>query len=316
MISSIQFLFVRHAKWAGAVACALAVAAAQAEPAAGAAGSADPVLASGPAGRITQSEVEVMANDMIPAAQRESFWANPQSVGQFARNLYIQRALAAEAAQAGTGQSGQGAEYLQLIRERALMMLWLQKHGAAAVADDKALEAYARSEYRANPERFATPEQVHVRHILVPVAQDSSDDAAAKIKAEALLAQLRSGGDFASLAKENSADKRSAQRGGELDAFARGKMAAEFEQAAFDLKKPGELAGPVKTQFGYHIIELIDRQPGSTKKLEEVLPLLKEEAASRLEGQERQRLWDTAGEAAQTDDAAVKALVARHIRQR
>ena len=316
MISPIQFLFVRHAKWAVAVACALAAAAAQAQPAAGSAGVADPVVVSGPAGQITQSEVEVMVNDMVPAAQRETFWANPQAVGQFARNLYTQRALAVDAVHAGADQSGQGAEYLKLIRERALMMLWLQQSGAAAVTDDKALEAYARSEYRANPERFATPEEAHVRHILVSVAQDGSDDAAAKIKAEALLAQLRSGGDFTSLAKENSADKGSAQRGGELDAFARGKMVPEFEQAAFNLKKPGELAGPVKTKFGYHIIELIDRKPGSTKKFEEVLPTLKEEAASKLDGQARQRLWDTASDAAQTDDAGVKALMARHARQR
>jgi len=289
---------------------------AAAQAAAAPAEAADPVVASGPGGRVTQSEVELMVNDMVPASQRETFWANPQSVGQFARNLYIQRALAAEAVQAGVDQSGQGAEYLKLMRERALMTLWLQQSGKAAVADDKALAAYARSQYMADPARFGTPEEVHVRHILVLVAKDGSDDAAVKIQAEALLAQLRSGGDFASLAKENSADKGSAQRGGELDAFARGMMVPEFEQAAFNLKKPGELAGPVKTKFGYHIIELIDRKPGSTKKLEEVLPTLKEEAASKLDGQARQRLWDAASNAAQIDDDGVSALVARHAKPR
>jgi peptidyl-prolyl cis-trans isomerase C len=312
MISPIQYLSLRPAKWALAASWALAAAHAQPAAAPPPAEGANPVVASGPAGQVTQSEVEIMVNEMVPAAQRESFWTNPQSVERFARNLYTQRALAAEAVQAGADQSSQGAQYLKLMRERALMTLWLTQSGQAAVPDGKALEAYARSEYRAKPERFALPEEVHARHILVPVAKDGSDDAAAKAKAEALLAELRKGGDFAALAKENSSDKASAQRGGDLGFFTRGKMVPEFEQAVFDLKKPGDLAGPVKTQFGYHIIELTERKAASTQKFEDALPALKEEAAAQLDSQARQRLWDAADAAAQVDEAEVKALMTRH----
>jgi len=312
VISPIQGLFVRSAKWAVAASWALALAAAHAQPAPAPQADANPVVASGPAGQVTLSEVETMVNDMVPAAQREGFWSNPQSVERFVRSVYAQRALAAEGLQAGVENSSQGAEYLKLMRERALMTFWLQQSGKAAIPDDKALQAYAHSEYLAKPERFTTPEEVRARHILIPVAKDGSDDAAAKAKAQALLAELRKGGDFEKLAKENSADSGSAQKGGDLGFFARGKMVPEFEQAVFDLKKTGDLAGPVKTQFGYHILQLTGRKPASTKKFEEVLPTLKEEAIAQFDAQGRRRAWDAADAGAQVDAAGVKALLERH----
>jgi peptidyl-prolyl cis-trans isomerase C len=324
-MSPIQCLFSRSAKWTLAASWALAAVAAQAQPVAAPApqeaaapapqAAADPVVVSGPAGQVTLSEIEILVNDMVPAAQREAFWSNPQSVERFARSLYAQRALAADAVQAGLDKSGNGAEYLNLIRERALMTLWLQHSGQAAVPDDKALEAYARSEYKAKPERFTTPEEVRASHILIPVAKDGSDDAEAKAKAEALLAELRNGADFEKLAKENSSDKGSAARGGDLGFFPRGKMVPEFDKAVFELKKIGDLAGPVKTTFGYHILKLTDRKPASTKTFEEVLPTLKEEAATQLDGQARRRAWDAADAGAQVDDAGIKALVERHAAQ-
>lgn len=320
MIAPIQCLFVRTAKWA-AVAASLTLAAAaaqaQAQPAAAPASaaqqaSANPVVVSGPAGQVTLSEVETLASDMVPAAQRTEFWSNPESVERFARSVYTQRALAAEGLKAGVDKSSRGAEYLNLTRERALMTLWLDQAGKNAVPDDKALEAYARSEYRAKPERFETPEEVHARHILIPVAADGSDDATAKAKAEALLDELRKGANFEKMAKENSADKGSAERGGDLGFFPRGKMVPEFENAVFDLKKPGDLAGPVKTKFGYHILQLVERKPGSTKKLEEVLPQLKQEAADQLDGKARRGAWDAADAGAQVDTAGIKTLEERH----
>jgi len=167
---------------------------------------------------------------------------------------------------------------------------------------------FARSEYRAQPDRFKTPEQVQVRHILLPLAPDGSDDAAVKARAEELLAQARKGADFAKLAAQYSSDKASAQRGGDLGFFGRGKMLPEFENAAFGLKKPGDLAGPVKTRFGYHIIELVAHKPASAAKFEDVAPELEQEAKAKIEGQARERLWDAAGAGAKVNEAALKAM--------
>ena len=291
--------------------CAAQAQAPAAKPAAAAAApAANPstVVVSGPAGNVTQSELEAMVNEVVPPAQRATFWSQPQTVDRFARTIYNQRALSQQALAGGIDKTRAGAEYLELVRERALSKLWLDQKAQGAAPDPKAVAEFARSEYRAHPERFAVPEQVQVRHILLPLAPDGSDDAAVKAKAEDLMAQLRKGADFAKLALENSSDKASAQRGGDLGFFGRGKMLAEFENAAFDLKKPGELAGPVKTKFGYHIIELEARKPASTQKFEDVAPELEREATARIEGQARERLWDAAGAGAKVDQAALKAI--------
>ena len=292
---------------AALAAAVLSVSAAQAQTAA-----ASSVVVSGPAGQITQEDLEIIVRDLVPLAQQADFWSDPNAVVRMARSLYTQRALAAQAEQAGLDKQPRAQAYVRLLRERALTTLLLDEHAKTTQPDEQALETYAQSEYRGRPERFKLPEQIHARHILVPVAGDGSDDAQAKAKADALLDELRKGADFVQLAQENSSDKGSAQRGGDLGFFPRGKMVPAFEEAAFDLKKPGNLAGPVKTQFGYHIIELMERKPANTKKFEDVLPDLKKEMAAKLENQTRKQLWEAADASAQTDDAILKALLERH----
>jgi peptidyl-prolyl cis-trans isomerase D len=98
--------------------------------------------------------------------------------------------------------------------------------------------------------------QVHARHILVRVEGGASEEeeAAKKALAEEILAKARSGVDFAKLARETSEDEGSAKRGGDLGFKSRGQLVEEFEDVAFGME-PGEIAGPVKTMFGYHIIK-------------------------------------------------------------
>lgn len=107
-------------------------------------------------------------------------------------------------------------------------------------------------------------EQVHARHILIPVAQDASaeDDQIALAKAISITQQLRDGGDFAALAAEFSGDTSNAANGGDLGFFGRGAMVTEFEEAAFGLAID-EISDPVRTQFGYHIIQVLETNPGS-----------------------------------------------------
>lgn len=290
----------------------LAGAVAAQAPAAGAnAGQA--VIANGPAGPLTRAEVESMVRDLVPEAQRADFWGKPESVSRFARSLYAQRMLAAEAVKAGIDQTPEGTLYLKLVRERGLAELLMRQREQAQLPDDKALDAYARSEYQAHPERFKLPEQVHARHILLAVAKDGSDEAQVKAQAEKLMAELRGGADFATLAQQFSVDKGSAARGGDLGEFGPGKMVPAFDAAVFALKKPGELAGPVRTPFGYHIIELVSRQPARAKSFEQVLPELRQQLRGQIEARERLNTWNAAQEQAQVDDAAVKALSAAHV---
>jgi peptidyl-prolyl cis-trans isomerase D len=121
--------------------------------------------------------------------------------------------------------------------------------------------------YNNSIEQYTTPEQVRASHILLKT--EGKDDAAVKAKAEELLKQAKAGADFAELAKKNSEDEQSAKNGGDLDYFGRGRMVPEFDQAVFAMQKD-QISDLVKTQYGYHIIKLVDKKVATTKPLAEV----------------------------------------------
>jgi peptidyl-prolyl cis-trans isomerase D len=121
--------------------------------------------------------------------------------------------------------------------------------------------------YNENIEQYSTPEQVRASHVLLKT--EGKDDAAVKARAEEVLAQARSGTDFAELAKKYSEDDTNAANGGDLDFFGRGRMVPEFDQAVFAMQ-PGQVSDLVKTQYGYHVIKLVDRKEGTSRPLDEV----------------------------------------------
>ncbi len=131
--------------------------------------------------------------------------------------------------------------------------------------------------YNNSIEQYSTPEQIRASHILLKT--EGKDDAAVRAKAEELLKQVKSGADFAELAKKNSEDEASAKNGGDLDYFGRGRMIPEFEQVAFALQ-PGQVSDLVKTSYGYHIIKLVDKKPGTAKTLAEVRQQISDQLAS------------------------------------
>ena len=136
--------------------------------------------------------------------------------------------------------------------------------GGVSPVTDSDLRAY----YQQHIAQFQTKEQVKVRHILIAV-KDPSQDAAALKKAQDIEKQLKNGGDFAKLAEENSDDPGSKAKGGDLGFIQKGVTVPEFEQVAFS-QQPGQISAPVKTQFGYHIIQTEEKQPAQTKSFDEV----------------------------------------------
>ncbi|RJG07932.1 peptidylprolyl isomerase [Noviherbaspirillum cavernae] len=136
-----------------------------------------------------------------------------------------------------------------------------------SVSDDD-----VKSYYEQNAKRYTIDEQRRASHILITVKKDASeaDKTAAKAKADQLLAHLRkTPADFAKLAKENSMDPGSAERGGDLDFFGKEMMVKPFEDAAYKLKK-GEISEVVQSDFGYHIIQLTDIKPATARSLDDV----------------------------------------------
>jgi peptidyl-prolyl cis-trans isomerase D len=127
--------------------------------------------------------------------------------------------------------------------------------------------------YDSHANDFPVPERVHAAHILVKVAKDATpaQDAAARRKAEDLLARAKKGENFGDLARKNSEDPGSKANGGDLPPFGRGQMVPPFEEAAFAMA-PGEIRGPVKSDFGYHVIKLLARLPAGKQTLAEATP--------------------------------------------
>ena len=128
--------------------------------------------------------------------------------------------------------------------------------------------------YTAHQSEYTVPEQARARHILIKVdaGADAKTDAAAKAKAGALLKQIQGGANFADLAKRNSDDPGSKDSGGELGFAQRGHMVPEFDAAIFSQKIGDNKI--VKTQYGYHIVQVEERQTAHTQSLAEVLPTI------------------------------------------
>ena len=147
---------------------------------------------------------------------------------------------------------------------------------ATALVQKKVLDSIeipeedVKSFYEDNSQYFIVPETVTASHILVQLAADASEEetAAAREKIDSILAEVKGGADFAEVAKKRS-EGPSGPSGGSLGTFGRGQMVPEFEEAAFSLE-PGELSDVIRTQFGFHIILLEDKQAGRTQTLDEV----------------------------------------------
>jgi peptidyl-prolyl cis-trans isomerase D len=148
--------------------------------------------------------------------------------------------------------------------------------------------------------RFESPEEVRARHILVRVSQAASEEEVgeAEARAQALLARLQAGEEFDSVARETTDDSASRESGGDLGFFRRGQMVPEFEEAAF-AATPGELVGPVRSNFGFHVIRVEEHKQAVNQTLEDV----REELAKELIQQ------DLALESARAEADALSAAV-------
>jgi peptidyl-prolyl cis-trans isomerase D len=141
-----------------------------------------------------------------------------------------------------------------------------------------------RKYYAENEKRYTAPEERRASHILIKAEKDApaQERAVAKAKAEGLLAELKKApASFAELARKNSQDPGSAEKGGDLDFFARGAMVKPFEDAAFSLK-PGEISGLVESDFGYHILQLKAVRGGEKRSFDAVRAEIEEERKNQL----------------------------------
>jgi len=205
---------------------------------------------------LTQDVLDVIESQ-IPAQQLDMMKQMGQ-YNQFVEQMAVSQVLYKKAMAAGLADTPEGKLRLAMAERDALAKLLVDQEIEKATSDEALRAAYDERKVR-----FATP-QVNARHILVETEEE----------ANAIVARIKGGEDFAAIAKAESKDKGSGADGGNLNWFTKEQMVGPFAEAAFAAAK-GEVVGPVQTQFGFHIIEVLDTR--DSQPFEEVKDQLRPE---------------------------------------
>ena len=155
----------------------------------------------------------------------------------------------------------------------------------------KPSEEQLRQRYEATKDQFRSDDSARIQHILIKVdpTAPADVDAAARRRAESLVAQLRAGADFAALARQHSADPSSAAAGGDMGWVERGQTVEPFDRAAFSIGL-NEISDPIRSQeYGYHIIRVSERRPPAHRSFEEVRPQLTAQVVEEMAKEQAQQ---------------------------
>jgi parvulin-like peptidyl-prolyl isomerase len=231
----------------------------------------DRVLAENATVKVYRSEYDAELLK-LPADIRPGFANSPSRVGELLDRMLVQKTLAARAREAKLDGVRQNATRLRLEADRTLAQIYIadieEQAGREFDAKLAQYEARAREIYVVDRKKYEIPERIAASHILFSLEKHSKDEAQ-KLALEAR-AKVLAGANFNQLAKEISEDPSAARNGGKLELFQRAEMDPAFADAAFALKKKGDVSAPVLSSFGWHIIRLDDRQPGRVRSFDEV----------------------------------------------
>jgi peptidyl-prolyl cis-trans isomerase C len=200
---------------------------------------------------ITEADLSFAAEDLaqelanIPEADRKAFLVTV---------LIDMKVMAQAARKEQMDQTDVFKRRLQYLEERALRRAYFAEKISTSVTPEAVQAAYD-----AYVSTFVATEEVHAAHILVSTEED----------AKAIKAEIDAGADFATLASTKSIDPSAAQNGGDLGFFSKGMMVKPFEDAAFALTD-GQVSEPVQSDFGWHVIKLIERRQSAPPTMEQI----------------------------------------------
>ncbi|MCA0242438.1 MAG: peptidylprolyl isomerase [Proteobacteria bacterium] len=260
---------------------------------------------------VTRADIEA-AMERVPEASRAAVMARIDNLSRQAEQVYIRRVLAADALKSGLDKNPEVAAALAQARERILSDAQLGAIQQSVKLSDETLAAYARDVYRSNPKRFEAPAQTRARHILI----GHSADGKAKERAADLLAKIKGGLPFEDAARKFSGDYASAAKGGDLGWFSAGTMVKPFEDAVGKLTKPGEIdPNLVETQFGFHIIQLVNRREAGIQPFEDVRETLENEVRAKAQNEARQTRVEAISRGAKVDVPGLEAMAAEYAKK-
>lgn len=255
---------------------------------------------------VTQRDVLNALETYVPEASRADLLASEKRVRDFVAQLFATRKLAQEARTRALSPDEQWK--IDNAGERAAAQVQLDHLVSARQNTDFA--AAAHEYYVANPQEFASPEQVRAQHILIRSENRPSEEA--RMLAAHVLELAKEGTQsFAELAAEYSEDDATKGKDGNLGTFGRGRMVKPFEDAVFKLRHEGDLAGPVETEFGYHVIRLQEHFAANTIPFDNVKEKLMRDEAAKSRRATIAREYDRVGreEGVEVDQDAIRALV-------
>ena len=197
-----------------------------------------------------------------------------RGIGSRARNLSALSDLYAIKFLAGEAQNLDLLSEVEKewLAEYAVSMELIERYLRKMVEDKLAAtdwEAEAREQYLASPEDYRVPESVSLRTLLIRT-EDRAESEAMEIAVDLLRQAARPGADFSKLVSEYTEDANAAANGGLMSGVVRGQTVPPFEEAAFALRMPGELSEPVVSQFGVHLIQLVEYRPAEQLTYEQV----------------------------------------------
>ncbi len=214
---------------------------------------------------VTEQNLRDYVRMAVPPEQQAAVWQNRKKLEEYVFGLFATNELAEQAR--ARRLTAREQRIMDDAENRLLSRLQIDYLYENAKKPD--FEKLAREIYKIRQEEFIRPEQVSVEHILIGAKGRPDDEA--RERAEQVLQLVKAGTkSFADLVAEYSDDPSAEKNKGELGFFARGRMVKSFEDAAFALEKPGDVAGPVKTNYGYHVLRLIERRAAAPIPFEEV----------------------------------------------
>jgi len=209
-----------------------------------------------------------------PADNKRQLASDPGALERLVRSELMRKAVLNEAKQKGWDKRPELQPLIERAHDQVIVSTFVGN--VAKPAEGYPSEEEIKQFYEANKAQLLAPAQYQVAQIFLPAAEgtDKSKAEEAKKKVGELSARLgKSGADFAKLAKENSAHKESAEKGGELGWVSEEQMVPEIRRAITGMNK-GEVSAPIKSTAGWHLIKLLDKKPAGTRSLAEVRPNL------------------------------------------
>ena len=263
---------------------------------------------------VTYEDVERYIEENTPPdpGEKAAVLADPDIFGKMAEMLYTVRYLAAEAEQMPDFDKEQAAWNKQMIYQRRISRDYREKYVQHMLRDVN-WEATAKEAYITQKDMYQTQEAVSASHILIQVNAERSEEQALQL-AEQLRDRAVKGEDFGDLAVEYSEDPSAARNSGNLGTFQKGRMVKPFEEAVWEAEKEGEIIGPVRTKFGYHVIQFHSRVPPKPIPFERV----EEQIVEELKTQMANKVWQDkllqvrSSDEIKTDTALLEALKNEH----